>query len=96
MPSLLAGLPVAVRDTVALAADWLSPATRFDAAIHHGSVAALIAVDQALAGRAGPIVGVQGLRPGETCIALERLVVERSLSVNTAAAGGNATLMTLG
>jgi RHH-type proline utilization regulon transcriptional repressor/proline dehydrogenase/delta 1-pyrroline-5-carboxylate dehydrogenase len=28
-------------------------------------------------------------------VALERLVVERALSVNTAAAGGNATLMTL-
>ena len=27
---------------------------------------------------------------GETAIALERLVIERALSVNTAAAGGNA------
>ena len=48
-----------------------------------------------LAARPGPIVGVDGLRPGETAIALERLVIERALSVNTAAAGGNATLMTL-
>jgi RHH-type proline utilization regulon transcriptional repressor/proline dehydrogenase/delta 1-pyrroline-5-carboxylate dehydrogenase len=45
--------------------------------------------------RPGPIVGVDGLRPGETAIALERLVIERALSINTAAAGGNATLMTL-
>ncbi len=37
----------------------------------------------------------RGLRPGETAIALERLVIERALSINTAAAGGNATLMTL-
>jgi RHH-type transcriptional regulator, proline utilization regulon repressor / proline dehydrogenase / delta 1-pyrroline-5-carboxylate dehydrogenase len=29
-------------------------------------------------------------------VPLERLVVERSLSINTAAAGGNASLMTLG
>ena len=93
---LLATLPVAVRDAVTLTSDWRSPATRFDAAIHHGSVEALIAVNRALADRPGPIVGVQGLRPGETGIALERLVVERSLSINTAAAGGNATLMTLG
>jgi len=28
-------------------------------------------------------------------IPLERLVVERSLSINTAAAGGNASLMTM-
>jgi delta 1-pyrroline-5-carboxylate dehydrogenase len=27
---------------------------------------------------------------------LERLLIERSLSVNTAAAGGNASLMTIG
>jgi RHH-type proline utilization regulon transcriptional repressor/proline dehydrogenase/delta 1-pyrroline-5-carboxylate dehydrogenase len=29
-------------------------------------------------------------------VALERLVVERALSINTAAAGGNASLMTIG
>jgi RHH-type proline utilization regulon transcriptional repressor/proline dehydrogenase/delta 1-pyrroline-5-carboxylate dehydrogenase len=40
--------------------------------------------------------GVQGLSQGETNIALERLVIERALSVNTAAAGGNASLMTIG
>jgi RHH-type proline utilization regulon transcriptional repressor/proline dehydrogenase/delta 1-pyrroline-5-carboxylate dehydrogenase len=28
-------------------------------------------------------------------VPLERLVIERSLSVNTAAAGGNASLMTI-
>ena len=32
---------------------------------------------------------------GDRQIALERLLVERSLSVNTAAAGGNASLMSL-
>jgi len=47
-------------------------------------------------GRAGPIVQVQGLAPGETGIVLERLLIERSLSVNTAAAGGNASLMSVG
>ena len=36
------------------------------------------------------------LRPGERDVPLERLVLERSLSVNTAAAGGNASLMTIG
>jgi RHH-type proline utilization regulon transcriptional repressor/proline dehydrogenase/delta 1-pyrroline-5-carboxylate dehydrogenase len=37
-----------------------------------------------------------GLVPGRDNIALERLVIERALSVNTAAAGGNASLMTIG
>ena len=46
--------------------------------------------------RQGAIVGVHGLNKGETDIALERLLVEHALSVNTAAAGGNASLMTIG
>jgi RHH-type proline utilization regulon transcriptional repressor/proline dehydrogenase/delta 1-pyrroline-5-carboxylate dehydrogenase len=41
-------------------------------------------------------LSVHGLSKGETGIALERLVIERALSVNTAAAGGNASLMTIG
>ena len=49
-----------------------------------------------MARRKGPIIGVQGLRSGDLGVALERLLIERSLSVNTAAAGGNATLMTIG
>jgi RHH-type proline utilization regulon transcriptional repressor/proline dehydrogenase/delta 1-pyrroline-5-carboxylate dehydrogenase len=49
-----------------------------------------------VAKRAGAIVGVHGLSQGETGVALERLVIERALSVNTAAAGGNASLMTIG
>lgn len=39
---------------------------------------------------------VQGFARGETNLLLERLYIERSLSVNTAAAGGNASLMTIG
>ena len=93
---LYAQLPSAARAQVVLATDWTASSTRFDAALHHGSADQLLAVNQRLAERRGPIVGVDGLRPGEAAISLERLVVERSLSVNTAAAGGNATLMTLG
>jgi len=39
---------------------------------------------------------VHGLNKGETDIPLERLLIEHALSVNTAAAGGNASLMTIG
>ena len=52
-------------------------------------------VCQQAAQRSGPIVGVQGLSQGETAIPLERLLIERAVSVNTAAAGGNASLMTI-
>jgi len=49
-----------------------------------------------MAERAGPIVGVIALDAGNHDIPLERLLVERALSINTAAAGGNASLMTIG
>jgi len=94
--ALHARLPEAVRDSVALVADWQAPEAQYDAALHHGSAESLRAACLHMAGRVGPIVGVQGLGEGDAAIALERLVLERSLSVNTAAAGGNASLMTLG
>jgi RHH-type proline utilization regulon transcriptional repressor/proline dehydrogenase/delta 1-pyrroline-5-carboxylate dehydrogenase len=93
--ALHARLSAPVREHVELVADWSAASVRFDAAIHHGGRDALLAVCARLAERPGPIVGVDALAPGDTRVALERLVVERALSVNTAAAGGNATLMTL-
>ena len=93
--ALRARLPDAPRAAIDLVDDWSAPTTRFDAVLHHGGADALLRVVAVVAARAGPIVGVEGWRPGETALPLERLVVERSLSVNTAAAGGNATLMTL-
>jgi RHH-type proline utilization regulon transcriptional repressor/proline dehydrogenase/delta 1-pyrroline-5-carboxylate dehydrogenase len=48
-----------------------------------------------LAARAGAIVGIVDTR-ADAPIALWRLVAERALCVNTTAAGGNASLMTLG
>ena len=72
------------------------PADRFDAVLHHGSRDELLQVLRRVAARPGPIVGVTALGVGDMAIPLERLVVERSLSINTAAAGGNASLMTMG
>jgi RHH-type proline utilization regulon transcriptional repressor/proline dehydrogenase/delta 1-pyrroline-5-carboxylate dehydrogenase len=48
-----------------------------------------------LAARPGAIVGIVDTRASEP-VALWRLVAERALCVNTTAAGGNASLMTLG
>ena len=89
-------LPVAVRERISLALDWTQPAVAFDAVLQHGAPASLLATAALLAARPGAIVGLTALAPGDTRIPLERLVVERSLSVNTAAAGGNASLMTIG
>jgi RHH-type proline utilization regulon transcriptional repressor/proline dehydrogenase/delta 1-pyrroline-5-carboxylate dehydrogenase len=85
-----------VRERIALARDWRAGGVAFDVVLHHGSQAALAALCEALAARPGPIVGVAALAPGDAAVPLERLVTERSVSVNTAAAGGNASLMTVG
>jgi RHH-type proline utilization regulon transcriptional repressor/proline dehydrogenase/delta 1-pyrroline-5-carboxylate dehydrogenase len=100
--ALAARLPARVRDAIrwvrwTTAPDEDAPADgEFTAVIHHGDSDQLRAISEKLAERAGPIVHLQGLAPGETGIVLERLLIERSLSVNTAAAGGNASLMSIG
>jgi RHH-type proline utilization regulon transcriptional repressor/proline dehydrogenase/delta 1-pyrroline-5-carboxylate dehydrogenase len=93
--ALWARLPDAVQERVLLAQDWTRGDVPLDAALHAGPAASLQAAAVALAARPGPIVGlVQATADGR--VPLERLVAERSLSVNTAAAGGNASLMTIG
>jgi len=69
--------------------------------LFEGDSDALHALTRRIAQRPGPILTVQGVAAGalETDTddyALERLLTERSVSVNTAAAGGNASLMTIG
>ena len=66
-----------------------------DAALLHGSAQEALALAAQLAAQAGPILTLTALPPG-TEVPLARLVTERSVSTNTAAAGGNASLMTLG
>lgn len=92
--AVLRGLPAAVQSRVRVVGSTDEAA--FDAVLHHGDSDHLRAICEGLARRAGPIVGVQGLPHGGEGLALERLLIERSLSVNTAAAGGNASLMTIG
>ncbi len=93
--SLFERLPARLREHISLAQDWKQPSVAFDAVLQHGAAAALIATAAALAERPGPLVGLSGMSPGDPRVALERLVIERSLSINTAAAGGNASLMTI-
>ena len=93
---LRARLPDAVRARIELVDDW----TRADGPLRRGPPPRQ---RRRAAARRPPrwprapdrSSASKGLRPGETALPLERLVVERALSVNTAAAGGNATLMTL-
>ncbi|MFV3372070.1 trifunctional transcriptional regulator/proline dehydrogenase/L-glutamate gamma-semialdehyde dehydrogenase [Pseudomonas sp. NY15435] len=89
-------LPKEVAQRIELVPDWTATDKVFDAILHHGDSDQLRAVCEQASQRKGAIVGVTGLNRGETDIPLERLLIERALSVNTAAAGGNASLMTIG
>nr|WP_201764253.1 trifunctional transcriptional regulator/proline dehydrogenase/L-glutamate gamma-semialdehyde dehydrogenase [Providencia sneebia] len=93
---LYTALPDKVRKNIIMTKDWQNDKTNIEAVIYHGDSDQLKIVCEAVAQRKGPIISVQGFARGETNILLERLVHERSLSVNTAAAGGNASLMTIG
>jgi RHH-type proline utilization regulon transcriptional repressor/proline dehydrogenase/delta 1-pyrroline-5-carboxylate dehydrogenase len=73
----------------ALARDWTAREVTFESVLLHGSLDELQNVQQQLARRDGPILGVERFHPGETSLPIERLVIERALSVNTAAAGGH-------
>ncbi|MDR0996439.1 MAG: trifunctional transcriptional regulator/proline dehydrogenase/L-glutamate gamma-semialdehyde dehydrogenase [Zoogloeaceae bacterium] len=92
--TLFADLPEAVRARIQLADKPLDE--DFDAALFHGAAEALRNLSRQLAEKDGPIIGLQGFAPGGQEIVLERLLIERSISINTAAAGGNASLMTVG
>jgi RHH-type proline utilization regulon transcriptional repressor/proline dehydrogenase/delta 1-pyrroline-5-carboxylate dehydrogenase len=89
---LPADLPVGVRDQIQPAADDMA-SCQFQLALVDRGAAALLQTN--LAARAGAIVGLLETDAG-TAIPLWRLVAERALCVNTTAAGGNASLMTLG
>ena len=67
----------------------------FDAVLHHGSPEQLMNLQYNVAQRQGPIVSIHHLEITNPMIPVERLVYERAISINTAAAGGNASLMTM-
>ncbi|MCL6409313.1 hypothetical protein EXT70_27250, partial [Dickeya dadantii] len=75
---------------------WQRHEVSFQGVIFHGNADRLRQISEALAERDGPIILLLGYSNGDTHVQLERLLIERSLSINTAAAGGNASLMTIG
>ena len=66
----------------------------FDAVLYQGAEQKLMQLQQSIAQRQGPIIGITHLQVGQP-VPMDRLVIERAVSINTAAAGGNASLMTL-
>ncbi len=75
---------------------WDTPDTCFDTVLFHGGGPELLDVMAAVARRPGPIVPVHAYATGAREIRSELLLAEKSVSVNTTAAGGNASLMSVG
>lgn len=86
-------LPKTVQNSIDFATDVM--VHTFDAVIHHGHSDELHALCVRIAAREGALISAQGYRCNDTHLQLERLLTERSLSINTAAVGGNASLMTM-
>ena len=95
----LRDLPADLGARVARAAD-LERAGDLEAVLFEGDTTALRALNRVLAARPGPIRQVQGRTPEALAngdlYALPGLVEERATAINTAAAGGNASLMAIG
>ncbi|NLC37159.1 MAG: trifunctional transcriptional regulator/proline dehydrogenase/L-glutamate gamma-semialdehyde dehydrogenase, partial [Alcaligenaceae bacterium] len=86
-------LPATVQACIVLSLQWRNE--DFDMALLQADASALQALQQALAEREGAIVPVIAMEHDHASIPLERLVLERAISIDTTAAGGNASLMTL-
>ncbi len=97
--ALAASLPPQLASRIALAGSEGDAA--IDAVLFEGDADRLAALNARIADRDGPIVAVHaistdGLAGGRETFALAGLVEEVAISVNTAAAGGNASLMSIG
>ena len=91
--ALESGLPSSVLERVRWSPAWELAAPAPDAVICLGTPALLAQVCQRVAAWPGGIAPVIGLPAGAQEIPLLRLLRERVLSINTSAAGGNASLM---
>jgi RHH-type proline utilization regulon transcriptional repressor/proline dehydrogenase/delta 1-pyrroline-5-carboxylate dehydrogenase len=76
------------------------PAETYDAVLLEGDAETVLAQSAILATRSGPIIPLLALSPADIAAGVPYdpawLLTERVISENTAAAGGNASLMTLG
>ncbi|TVO62907.1 trifunctional transcriptional regulator/proline dehydrogenase/L-glutamate gamma-semialdehyde dehydrogenase [Denitromonas ohlonensis] len=90
LETMVNALPAPVRERVSVVADVM--AASFEVLLFDGDAALADDLRRQLAGRPGPIVSL--LCPS-VAYDLTRLVIERTVSINTAAAGGNASLMAI-
>ncbi|MFC3073977.1 trifunctional transcriptional regulator/proline dehydrogenase/L-glutamate gamma-semialdehyde dehydrogenase [Shinella pollutisoli] len=96
----LSGLPVSVAARLSWTADWEKDGP-FSGALVEGDATRVQAVNRRIAALPGPLVLVQAASAAELAgdpeaYCLNWLLEEVATSINTAAAGGNASLMTIG
>ncbi|WP_242139770.1 trifunctional transcriptional regulator/proline dehydrogenase/L-glutamate gamma-semialdehyde dehydrogenase [Sphingomonas sp. TREG-RG-20F-R18-01] len=95
-----AGMPAAVAARISWPSQGLSEVDALAGALVEGDAADVAAASRALAAREGAIVSLHGASSAEVvaradAYPLDLLCEEVSVSINTTAAGGNASLMTL-
>ena len=94
--SALDGMPAAVAARVQVVDGWHA-ADDLRGVLFEGEAAALTALARQVAERPGPVLLLEAVRSAEReDYPLVRLLEECTVSTNTAAAGGNASLMTIG
>lgn len=98
--NFLEGLPANVASRMIWASDWIADGPVAGALIE-GDAGRVQALNERIAALPGPLVPVQAastakLSAESTAYALDWLLEEVSTSINTAAAGGNASLMAIG
>jgi delta 1-pyrroline-5-carboxylate dehydrogenase len=91
----LKSLPNWIASQICLVEDW-HVIDNLKAVIFEGEADALIAINRDVAQRDGPILPVLSAISAADDYDLNRLLEEVSISTNTAAAGGNASLMSIG
>ena len=96
----LAGAPASVKNRLSWSADWHG-AGPFSGALVEGDADRILAVNSRIATLEGPLVLVQAASTEEVQSVIQPynlnwLLEEVSVSVNTTAAGGNASLMSIG
>ena len=97
--AILDSFPEEIASQVRREPDWLRT-EHLKAVLFEGDAEGLVALNAQVAALDGPILSVLAAKPGaastQGAYDVNRLLDECSISTNTAAAGGNASLMTIG
>ncbi|BAC24580.1 putA [Wigglesworthia glossinidia endosymbiont of Glossina brevipalpis] len=88
-------LPQSVLKNVILIPNWKREDSMFDIVLFHGDELQLKEVLEILSKKRGPVINVHSHKNGDKKIFLEKLLIERTISLNTTAAGGNTTLLSM-